>query len=207
MSFRIYRDLEPGEQIVVGVDTSMGLNDYCVGIFLSKDKMDIPIIYQEKVVANEMTPKIFNALEKIYSKTNVPPIVAYERNNGGVFEMERLSAMNQLNRFRVFEMPSQSGTPKLGWDTTSATRPKMLAELKEAIDKQLIVINDKAMIEEMFSFVLIQTSTAWKAQAERGAHDDLIMATAIAWQLQQTAQFAVLDDLPDQDLFNDDGFY
>jgi len=38
----------------------------------------------------------------------------------------------------------------------------------------------------MFSFIISQTSTSWKAQAEQGAHDDLIMSLAIAWQLYQT---------------------
>ena len=77
---------------------------------------------------------------------------------------------------------------KLGWDTNTATRPKMLSELKEAIDKRLIKLYDGRTINEMFSFIVVQTSTAWKAQAEKGANDDLVMALAIAWQLQQSVQ-------------------
>jgi hypothetical protein len=62
----------------------------------------------------------------------------------------------------------------------------MLSMLKEAIDNRLIRIYDKPTITEMFSFIISQTSSSWKAQAEQGAHDDLIMALAIAWQLYQT---------------------
>jgi hypothetical protein len=71
----------------------------------------------------------------------------------------------------------------MGHDTNSATRPTMLAHLKDAIDNQLITIYDKMTIEEMFSFVVKMTPGGnWKAEAEVGAHDDLIMSLAGAWQ-------------------------
>jgi hypothetical protein len=76
---------------------------------------------------------------------------------------------------------------KLGHDTNSATRPTMLAHLKDAIDNMLINIYDKMTIEEMFSFVVKLTPGGnWKAEAEVGAHDDLIMSLAGAWQMYQT---------------------
>jgi hypothetical protein len=40
----------------------------------------------------------------------------------------------------------------------------------------------------MFSFVEVQTSMSWRAQAEKGAHDDLVIALAGAWQLYQTEE-------------------
>jgi len=62
----------------------------------------------------------------------------------------------------------------------------MLQMLKEAIDSRVLKIYDKPTVNEMFSFIISQTSSSWKAQAEQGAHDDLIMALAGAWQLYQT---------------------
>ena len=140
-----------------------------------------------------MTPVLFAELERIYDITDVPPLIAYERNNGGVFEMERLAALNKMNKYTIFTMPTYGSVDnpeakKLGWDMNTATRPKMLSELKEAIDKRLIKLYDGRTINEMFSFIVVQTSTAWKAQAEKGANDDLVMALAIAWQLQQSVQ-------------------
>jgi hypothetical protein len=60
--------------------------------------------------------------------------------------------------------------------------------LKEAIDKKLLTLYDKPTINELFSFIIKQTETAWKAQAESGAHDDLVMSLAGVWQLYQTEQ-------------------
>ena len=211
-----YRKLEQGEFIVVGVDTAAGGGDYCAAQFLSKTKLDVPIVYHSKSLATEMTPILFSELERIYDITHIPPVIAYERNNGGVFEMERLAALNRLNKYRVFVMPTYGSIDnpqarKLGWDTNTATRPKMLADLKEAIDKRLIKIYDKRTINEMFSFIVVQTSTAWKAQAEKGANDDLVMALAIAWQLQQSEKEPTegIDELlpDDTKMFSEDGYY
>jgi len=193
MSFRRYRSYEKGEFIVVGVDTAWGGTDYCSAQFLSKTKLDIPTVFHSKVLASEMTPQIHLELERIYDATGVKPVVAYERNNGGVAELERLAILNRDAKYRIYTEKSGVGTTeavestvKLGWTTSSATRPTMLSMLKEAVDNRLIRIYDKPTITEMFSFIVSQTSSSWKAQAEKGAHDDLIMALAIAWQLYQT---------------------
>ena len=67
----------------------------------------------------------------------------------------------------------------------------MLSDLKEAIDKRVLRVYDKPTIDEMFSFIIVQTSTAWKAQAEQGGYDDLVMSLAIAWQMYQEAKLPV----------------
>lgn len=196
--FRRYRDYKQGEFYVVGVDTAWGGTDYCVAQFLCKTSLDIPVVYHSKVLATEMTPRIHNELERIYNETGVKPVVAYERNNGGVAEIERLATLNRDGKYRIYQekrnMASTDVTEdsvKLGWTTSSSSRPTMLSMLKEAIDNRLIRIYDKPTITEMFSFIVSQTSSSWKAQAENGAHDDLIMSLAIAWQLYQTEQAPV----------------
>lgn len=195
MNFRQYRKIERGEEIVVAADTSSGLGDYCAVQFLSKTKIDVPLIYHSKTIATEMTNAIYPVLEKISDLTRVKPVVAYERNAGGVFEMDRLASMNRLGKFILFKMPNMGReTPpdsvKYGWDTNTATRPAMLSQLKEAIDNKLLTIYDKPTIEEMYSFVVVSTTATVKAQAESGMHDDLVMSLAIAWQLYQLAEFS-----------------
>lgn len=216
MSFRRYRKIEKGEFIIVFADTSAGMGDYCAVQFLSKTKLDIPMVYHSKLLATEMTNALHPVLEKISDVTGIKPIVAYERNNGGVFELERLSALNRLGKYRIYKMMTYGSienpdVTKLGWDTNTATRPKMLADWKEAIDKHLVAIYDKPTIEEHFSFILSQTSTAVKAKAETNAHDDLVMSCAGAWQLYQTEEphrlKADYKDFPDDTKQFSKGFY
>jgi len=191
--FRRYRTYQKGEFIVVGVDTSWGGTDYSAAQFLSKTNLDVPTVFHSKVLATEMTPKIHLELERIYDETKVKPVVAFERNNGGVAEIERLATLNRDGKYTIYVEKSNVGTTdttedsvKLGWTTSSASRPTMLSMLKEAIDNKLITIYDKPTVNEMFSFIVSQTSSSWKAQAETGAHDDLIISLAIAWQLYQS---------------------
>lgn len=193
MSFRKYRTYQKGEFIVVGVDTSWGGTDYSCAQFLSKTALDVPAVYHSKVLASEMTPLIHLELEKIYDQTGIQPVVAFERNNGGVAEIERLATLNRNGKYRIYvekggvaTTEGSEETIKLGWTTSSATRPVMLSSLKEAVDNRLFRIYDKPTVNEMFSFIISQTSSSWKAQAESGAHDDLIMSLAIAWQLYQS---------------------
>lgn len=191
--FRRYRKYERGEFIVVGVDTSWGGTDYCAAQFLSQTKLDIPVVYHSKALATVMTPQIHQELERIYDETRVKPVVAFERNNGGVAELERLATLNRNGKYRIYVEKTGTGTiegagdsTRLGWSTTSASRPIMLSMLKEAIDQGVLRIYDKPTVNEMFSFIISQTSASWRAEAERGAHDDLIMSLAIAWQLFNT---------------------
>jgi len=193
MSFRRYRPYERNEFFVVFADTAMGGIDYCAVQFLSKTRLDIPTVFHSRVTATEMTPLLHLELEKIYNETGVKPVIAYERNAGGVYELERLATLNRNGKYTIYQDKSGIGstdvtenTHKLGWTTSSATRPIMLQMLKECIDNKLLTIYDKPTVNEMFSFIISQTSTSWKAQAEQGAHDDLIMSLAGAWQLYQT---------------------
>ncbi|MFA6358591.1 MAG: hypothetical protein WCY09_08050 [Candidatus Omnitrophota bacterium] len=183
--FRQYREFKPGELIVAGGDLATGCGDYSVTQFYSKTNFDYPLVYSSFKMGTEMINVLHPVLEKIADITGFRPVVAPERNNGGVFETERLMAMNRLNKYEIFRMPTVgTGDPgrmvKMGWDTNSATRPEMLSVLKQSIDNGIDRIYDKPTIEELYSFIIVQSSSGWKAQAERKAHDDHIMAMAIA---------------------------
>mgnify|MGYP001278431677 FL=1 len=74
--FRQYRNIEKGEFIIVGADTSAGMGDYCAVQFLSKTKLDIPLVYHSKLLATEMTNAIYPVIEKIADVTGIKPVVA-----------------------------------------------------------------------------------------------------------------------------------
>lgn len=193
--WRRYRNWERDEFILCFADTAAGGGDYCAAQFMSKTKLDVPLVWHKKTIATEMTPDLHRELEQIHDDTGIQPVVAFERNNGGVFELERLATLNRLGKYRLYRQKQNIGSaqltgdsPKYGWDTNSATRPAMLAALKEAIDNKLITLYDRPTVNEMFAFVEVQTSRSWRAQAERGAHDDLVMALAGVWQMYQTEE-------------------
>lgn len=182
-----YRKYQHGEFVVVGVDTSAGGNDRTAAQFLSKTNLDVPAVIHTPQTITAVTPIIHTELERIYNETGLAPVIAYERQNGGLFELERLGRLNRMGKYSIFNMigygkSSNDATEKIGWDTNSATRPKMLQDLKEAIDGQLLKLYDKATVNELFTFIISKTG---KPQAEQNTHDDLVMSLAIAWQLYQ----------------------
>lgn len=212
--FNQFREIEKGEFILVFADTSAGGADYNACQFVSKTKIDVPLVYHRKGIATEMTNSIFPVIEKIFDVTGVKPIVCYENNNGGIFELERLAALNRANKYEIFKQMSygtmqQEQTEKIGWVTNTATRPKMLQDLKNAIDHRLLRIYDKETVGELYSFIISSTG---KPEAENNAHDDLVMSLAGAWQLYQTCETPVpldhfISDFPEENLFNDSGLY
>jgi hypothetical protein len=65
---------------------------------------------------------------------------------------------------------------KPGFETTKANRSVILGELEEAIRKREIIIWDKDVIKQLYSFIMKDG----KSQAQQGAHDDAVIALAIA---------------------------
>lgn len=211
--FYQYRDLQPEEFIIIGGDCSQGGDDYNVCQFVSKTRLDVPIVYRSRGVAAQMTASLVPALEWVFDKTGSKPIIALERNNGGASEMERLNSLNRNQKYITYKMRTVGRvdsvqTDKLGWDTNSATRPIMLGDLKDAIDNKSLLIYDEVTVNEMFSFIVKNG----KPQAEDGSHDDTIMALAVAWQLYQTekpttAKTYEMNRAFTDSPFSNDGFY
>ena len=190
--FRQYRKFELGEFIIVYIDTAGEGQDYNAGHFLSKARLDIPMVLHYEGSITDVTPVLKDTLELIRKQTGINPVVAYETNNGGGYELERLSRLNKLQEYTIYYQykPDETGrlvrTDKMGFSTNAATRGPMLIALQDMIDNGLVTIYDKLTVDEMFSFVKHKTPLGWRAEAESGSHDDLIMALAGAWQLYQT---------------------
>lgn len=190
--FTLHRSLNRNEFIVFFVDTAGEGSDYNAGHGLSKTNLDLPITLHYKGSIVDVTPKLKELLIWIYKTTGVKPVVCYETNNGGGYEFDRLERLNIEQAYRIYYqyvLDSEgklTRTDKKGWNTNSATRPKMLQDVEELVNNHLVVIYDEETVNEMFSFVKMKSAASWKAQAETGAHDDLIMALAGVWQLYQT---------------------
>ena len=195
---RQYRTLERNEFCLLGVDMSQGGADSNVAQCISKDRVDVPIVLKQQGVAADTTPVLHQLLEWIFDQTGVQPVVAIERNMGGASEMERLRKMNRLNKYRIYiakQIGAKSGelaTEKLGWSTDPASRPRMVGDLKSAIDTESLRIYDKQTIDELSTFIV--NKRTGKPEAAPNTHDDMVMSLAIAWQLYQTENKVRLDD-------------
>ena len=120
--FRQYRRLEPNEFIVVGCDTASGGLDYSAAQFLSKTKLDVPLVYHSSNTTAYMTDDLLPVLERIEKDTGIRPVIAYETNNGGSFELDRLARLNKLTTTAFTEQQIINFPIPLRLDKNSAIR-------------------------------------------------------------------------------------
>lgn len=100
-------------------------------------------------------------------------------------ELERLGYPNLYVRETEDEYTHR---PKkaFGVYTNTKTRPVMIAELIKAVREDINIVCDKDTLTEMLTFV---RNEAFKPEAEEGAHDDCVMALAIAHYIRPQQEY------------------
>lgn len=198
---RMYRKPAKGEFFIVGGDCAQGGIDDNWAQFVSKDRADVPLVLQMPGVAATMTPVLHQTLEWLFDVTGVQPVVALERNMGGASEMERLRKLNRLNKYRLYfykrmgKSDGEQQTEVLGFTTDSVSRPRMVGDLKEAVDSMGIRIYDEATVSQLNTFIVNKQG---KPVAASNTHDDAVMSLAVAYQLYQTEFKITIDDDEDE---------
>lgn len=116
-------------------------------------------------------------------------IIAVERNGPGTAVLTHLK--NSMGYPRLWRPKNPIGVTSryeqiLGWHTTMATRPMMLAALQAAIRDEPDRIKSEMLRDEIRTFVYRDRGGANpRPEADEGCHDDLVMAMAGAqavWQ-------------------------
>ena len=131
------------------------------------------------------------------------PKLAVERNTG----QATIYVLKELNYPDLFRMVDFSATSThegggIGWVTTGhwsggelgGTRRKMLDDLALGIRQGILKMYDPEQIKQHKSFMNVRG----RAQAKSGKKDDLVMATAGAWQLQLITPTIYLDNFDDE---------
>ena len=188
-SCKVYRKLEVNEQLVMFADPADS-QDYCAAVAFSKKHFDFPIVFNEIMESSQFGYELNNIGKYVHMRTNIWPKLAVERNTG----QATIFVLQQMNYPMMFRMvnftsmaPHEAG--QMGWVTTGhisggelrGTRRKMLDDLALAIKQGQMKIYDKDQISQLKSFVIVKG----RAQARASMHDDLVMATAGAWQVAQ----------------------
>ena len=187
---RIYREPSIGEQLIIFADPADS-QDYCAAVACSKKHYDFPIVMNEIMDSSQFGYELFRMAKYIYHRTDMWPKLAVERNTGQA-TIYVLKQLNYPDLFRMVDFSSQGSTYEkggIGWVTTGhisggelqGTRRKMLDDLALSLKQGILTIADKQQIKQMKSFQIVKG----RAQARANKHDDLVMATAGAWQVHQ----------------------
>ncbi len=162
---------------LTGVDTASGSVD---GDFSSYVTMDVTDKGKPRIVSSyygRIPPRTFSA--KVYEECKrYGSLAVVESNSYGLSVIEYLVENMYANLYRrtSYDKIGNRWSEKLGFSTNRGTRPLLVSRLHEFVVKGWLQINDDRLKSEVNTFVYQKG----KPQAEEGAHDDMIMATALA---------------------------
>jgi hypothetical protein len=167
------------ENYVIGADVAEGLalGDYSCGVVGNNETFDIDAMWH-----GHIDPDLFgNELVKLGKFYN-NALIGVESNNHGLTTLSTIKKSEYWNLYfsKVFDKVNDVVTKKLGWTTTSRTKPLMIDKLAEFIREKLLGIYSDLVISEAFTYVIDDKG---KTNAQSGCYDDTVMAVAIMLQL------------------------
>lgn len=176
-AIKIYAEPVDGVPYVIGGDTAGDGSDAFVGqVIDNRDGRQVCTLrhtYDEDTYAKQMycLGIWYNtALIGIEANLSTYPIR----------ELERLKYPRQYVR-ETEDNYTHRVKESYGFRTTNQTRPIIIAELIKAVRDDITIVSDKTTLEEMLTFV---RNEDYRPEAEEGAHDDTIMALAIAHHIR-----------------------
>ena len=170
---KVYKPPERGIPYVIGGDTAGDGSDWFVAQVLDNRTGEQVCVMRMHSDEDLYAKQVF-ALGTWYNGA----LIAVETNLSTypVMELERLSYPNQYVRETMDDYTHQLRR-SFGFRTDTKTRPVIIAELIKAARDDIRLICDQDTLTEMLTFV---RNEDYRPEAEAGAHDDCVMALAIA---------------------------
>lgn len=171
---KIFELPRPHTPYVLGGDTAGDGSDNFIGQMINNVTGNQAAVYKNQFDEDLYAEQMYclgrhynNALESIETNFSSHPVKV----------LTRLGYTNQYIRERE-DTFTGSVTKAYGFRTDKLTRPSAIAELVTIVRESVRLINDIDTLNEMLTFVRNEKG---KPVAKEGAHDDLVMALAIAY--------------------------
>ncbi len=167
----VYQEPQPGREYVIGGDTAGEGSDYFAAQVVDRLSGQQVCTLRGRMDEDLYARQLY-CLGWWYNQA----LVAVESN----FSSYPLRELERLGYPRQYTGPGGS----LGFRTTAATRPVILAGLVEIVREHPDWLNDRTTLRELLTFV---RSPRGRAEAQSGAHDDCVMALAIAYYVRSVS--------------------
>lgn len=157
---------QPGLRYIVGVDTAGGgaRGDYSAVQVIERESGLQCAELQQRLPPQQLATAAI-ALAEEYNGA----LIAVERNNHGAAVLAHLGNALYAN---VYASQGQAG-----WLTSLATKPEMIARLGSLLAQKPQIFYSQRLLGEMRSYI---TQSNGGTGAAAGAHDDCVMAMAVA---------------------------
>ena len=171
---KLYRLPEAGVPYVIGCDTAGEGSDSFVCQVLDNRTGE-----QAAVLRGKFDEDVFARQTYCLGMYYNTALIGVETNFSTypVMELQRLNYPKQYVRETVDDY-THAPRRSFGFQTNTKTRPLILSELIKATREDPSLLNDVTTIHEMLTFV--RNPDTLRPEAEAGAHDDCVLALAIA---------------------------
>lgn len=179
----IYEWVNPKRPYVLAFDTAGEGSDYYAGHVIDNVTGRQVAVYRSQRDPDVCVLQIYG-LGRMYNNALICPEINFD--SYPLKKLQELHYPNIYQRNKPVDSYSYGYEQKLGFRTTSENRQRILSELVEWANEHIDLINDVDTLNEMLTFTRQarkQKGIFWAAEA--GAHDDLIMALAIALQARE----------------------
>ena len=177
---KIWEEPKPYKEYVIGADVAEGLKggDFSVATVVDISTMAVVARWRGHCDPDKFG-EILGALGTYYNYA----LIGVEVNNHGLTTVQKLRDTfytNLYKRDRGYDEEWETPTVNLGWKTDMRTKRLMIDDLIKLVRERVIKDKDIVFINEAFSYVRDERG---RMNAEEGSHDDVVMSTAIAYQL------------------------
>jgi len=176
----IHHKPKRGNRYAIGADPASGSakGDRSAAVIL--DVTDHQNIRIAASFADRISPPEFASRLIKLAKAYFDAVIVVERNAGyGLAVLERLrSAGSNVYLNKVFDSTTKTWNSQYGFNTTASTRPVILFALQAIVNQQYLVPADPRVEQEFNAF---RYNDKARPEAIPGAHDDLVLASALAW--------------------------
>jgi hypothetical protein len=180
----IWKPYRQGHFYTLGADPSEGIgSDHSAIVIIDTNTSEIVARY----LSNRISPDLFAYEVKNGAERYGNCIAGVEKNNHGhatIAKLKEIYSTDKIYKEHITDRVMDTESTRLGWVTNLATKPRIINELKSSVEDNLIKIPDIALLKEMKTYDLENLSKI-KADPEASNHYDILMATAIAWEMRK----------------------
>ncbi len=169
------------EKYIIGADVALGVGqDYSAAVVMNS-KREVVGLYRN----NRIDPSAFGKELFYLGRYFNNALLAVESNSMGVATLQKLKDMNYVNMYfqtKIANISNEEGI-RLGFRTTSASKPAIIGNLKNWLFEEELDIKSSVIVQELKDYLSDDRGTTG---ASPGCLDDSVMALAIACEVYRT---------------------
>ena len=184
---QIYIQPQPHKTYCVGIDTAGSGSDYSVCQVIDEAGTQCAT-YRYQDDAEDLFARAAFCLGSYYNNALLAP-----ETNFSSYLVRELERLGYRNFFVRQSMDDYTGKlqKSFGFQTNVRSRSTIIAELVQFVRDHITMINNRETLNEMLTFV---RNAKGRPEAQNGAHDDCIMALAIALHCRSQMDRVIVEE-------------